>query len=53
MADFFVFVSDVLVVDLTLNIMELTRNGLSATSGGNAVAGAVGSAIGGLIGGGL
>lgn len=45
--------SDVLVNDLTLDIMELTRNGLSATSGGNSVAGAVGAAIGGILGGGL
>ena len=45
--------SDVLVSELTLNIMELSRNGLSATSGGNSVAGAVGSALGGFVGGSL
>jgi hypothetical protein len=44
--------SDALMSTLTLDLMELSRNGLSATSGGPSLAGA-GAAIGGLIGGGL
>lgn len=37
---------DVLVQELSLDIMDITRNGLSMTSGGNSLAGA-GAAIGG------
>lgn len=44
--------SDALTVSLTLDVMEISRNGLSATSGGPSGAG-IGAALGGLIGGGL
>ena len=44
--------SDALTVALTLDVMEISRNGLSATSGGPSGAG-IGAALGGLIGGGL
>lgn len=44
--------SDALQVTITLDVMELTRNGLSMTSGGPSGAG-IGAALGGLIGGGL
>ncbi len=44
---------DVLVNELSLDIMEISRNGLSATSGGNSVASAIGSAVGGFLGGSL
>ncbi len=44
---------DVLVNEISLDIMELSRNGLSATSGGNSVAGAVGAPLGGFTGGAL
>ncbi len=44
--------TDVLVNELTLDIMDLSRNGLSATSGGNSLAG-VGAAVGGFLGGSL
>lgn len=44
--------SDVLVNEISLDIMEITRGGLSATAGGNSLAG-VGAAVGGIIGGNL
>ena len=44
--------SDVLVNELTLDIMEFTRGGLSATAGGSSLAG-VGASIGGILGGNL
>ncbi|NQY04497.1 MAG: hypothetical protein HRT76_14765 [Halieaceae bacterium] len=44
--------SDVLVNELTLDIMEITRGGLSATAGGSSLAG-VGASIGGILGGNL
>lgn len=44
--------SDALTVSLTLDIMEISRNGLTMTSGGPSGAG-IGAALGGLIGGGL
>jgi len=44
--------TDALTVTVTLNIMEITRNGLSATSGGPSGAG-IGAAIGGVLGGSL
>ena len=43
--------NDVLVNEISLDIMELTRGGLSATSGGNSVAGALASIGGALLGG--
>ncbi len=44
--------TDALMQELTLDIMEISRNGLSATSGGASLAG-IGASIGGIIGGGL
>lgn len=43
--------SDVLVQELSLDIMDLTRNGLSMTSGGNSLAGAAAALGGALLGG--
>ncbi len=44
--------NDVLVNVISLDLMELTRGGLSATSGGNSVAGTL-ATLGGIVGGSL